>query len=274
MVGRMEDRYVSDVVYLYGFVPAGTLAPPAGSVAIVGVGDAAVEAIHIDAITAIVSRVPAALFAPDTLAERLEDIAWVGEQGLAHERVVLWFVDHADILPARMFSLYGSADALRTAVSPRTHTIAAQLQVFRGRREWNLKVAYDATELARHAGEVSEEVHAIDEEIAGAAPGRRYLLERKRNDMLKGAVTRAARRLADELLDTLAAHAERTRRLPLAATDDQGNVVLHAALLVSTDAEPALRASAEQEAAAKTALGLIVSFSGPWAPYRFLEDDG
>jgi hypothetical protein len=47
--------------------------------------------------------------------------------------------------------------------------------------------------------------------------------------------------------------------------------VLNAALLV-----PAMRAALQrrpQRIASKilTALGMIVSFSGPWAPYRFVE---
>ena len=259
---------MSDMVYLYGFVPPRTPAPPES---VTGIADAAVRLLDLGDMHAVVSDVPGTLFAPAVVEARLQDLAWVGEQGMAHERVVVWFADHADILPARMFSLYTGDAALRAAAAGRLAEVTATLRSLAGRREWNLKVAYDADELGRHGAEISPELGRLDEEMAQAAPGRRYLLQRRRTDLLKQEVSRAARTLADELLGALAAHAEDVRVLPLTEGDDAGTVVLNAALLVARDAEDGLRAEAAQLYQRYTALGMIVSFSGPWAPYRFVE---
>jgi hypothetical protein len=263
----MEDAHVSDVIYLYGFVPAAAPAPPA----LAGVGDAAVELVPLGAVSAVVSRLPAADWSAARVEARLEDLAWVGEQGLAHERVVLWFVDHAEILPARLFSMYTDEAALRAAAAPRDDMLRTQLDRLGGRREWNLKVAYDPNELGRRGGEVSDELRRMDDEIAGASPGRRYLLQRRRTDLTRREVTRAARRLADELLDALRPHAEAVQALPLAEDADSGTVVLAAALLVSRAGEAALRAEAEPRIEQLSSLGMTISFTGPWAPYRFMD---
>lgn len=267
----MEHRDVSELVYLYGFVPAGT-GPPGADLR--GVDDAAVELIEIDGVRAVVSRLPAGDYGAAALEARLEDLAWVGEQGLAHERVVLWFVDHGEIVPARLFSMYAGTASLQGALASRAAAIARTLHSLAGMREWNLKVAYDAAELGRHGGDVSARLRALDDEIAAAAPGRRYLLAKKRADMLKREVARSARRLADELLASLAQHAARQRVLPLPATDAGGTVVLSAALLVHRDEEAALRDAAAQQVEALGRVGMIVDFSGPWAAYRFLEEHG
>ncbi|HSK18629.1 MAG TPA: GvpL/GvpF family gas vesicle protein [Longimicrobiales bacterium] len=259
---------MSDMVYLYGFVPPGTPEPPES---VTGIAEASVRLLDLGATRAVVSDVPAAQFAPAVVESRLQDLAWVGEQGMAHERVVIWFADHADILPARMLSLYTGDAALREAAAGRMADVTAALRSLAGRREWNLKVAYDAEELARHGAEIVPEVGRLDEEMAQAAPGRRYLLKRRRTDVLKQEVSRAARVLADELLEALTAHAEDVQVLPSTEGDDAGTVVLNAALLVARDAEDGLRAVAAQLYQKYTALGMIVSFSGPWAPYRFVE---
>lgn len=266
----VEDRRVSDVVYLYGFVPADAPEPPG---ALAGVADAPVQLVRLGDVAAAVSRVPADRYRADLIEARLEDLGWVGEQGVAHERVVLWFVDHSEILPARLFTLYSGTDALAEAAAVRGPDIRVVLASLAGRREWNLKVAYDPAALAAHASEVSADVAGMDAEIAAAAPGRRYLLERKRADLVKTEVSRAARRLAGELLDQLREHAEDARTLTLTEGDDEGSVILNAALLVHRDRDMALRAAAGQLAEEYGALGMIVSFSGPWAPYRFLEDN-
>jgi hypothetical protein len=260
---------VSDVVYLYGIVPADAPEPPR---ALHGLGDAPVELVPVGNVAAVVARLPVDAYGADRIESRLDDLAWVGEQGLAHERVVLWFVDHADIIPARLFSLHPDTPALGRALESRMAAIERNLEALAGRREWNLKVAYDASELARRAAEVSDAVRSVDAEIEAAPPGRRYLLERRRAETVKRELAAAARRLADELLQALHAHAEDARVLPLAA-GDTGNVVLTAALLVSRDAEPVMRADADRLAAAQQELGMIISFSGPWAPYRFMEDN-
>jgi hypothetical protein len=259
---------MSDVVYLYGFVPADAPVPPAQ---LAGVAGAPVRLIDLGEVHAAVADLPGNVYAADVIESRLQDLAWVGEQGMAHERVVVWFADHSEILPARMFSLYSGDASLRSAVSSRLDDVTAALRALSGRREWNLKVAYDADELARHGAEISPELNRLDDEMAAAAPGRRYLLERRRTEMLKHEVARAGRAMADELFEALRVHAEDVRVLPLPDADEFGTVVLNAALLVTRAAEPQLRAHAEELYRRYTGLGMILSFSGPWAPYRFVE---
>jgi hypothetical protein len=260
---------VSDVLYLYGFVPASAPAPPD---TLRGIAGAPVRLLDLGPLLAVTSLLPAAAFDATRLEERLSDLAWVGEQGLAHERVVLYFVDQAQILPSRLFSLYSGEAALRRALGTQLAAIAEQLRTLGDRREWNLKVAFDAAGLARHGGQVSADVRTLDEEIATAPPGRRYLLERRRSEVLRHEVGRAAKRLAGELLDALAAYADAARTLPLSSADEAGTVVLNAALLVSRAREAPLQEEAERRVAALRALGMLPAFTGPWAPYRFLEE--
>jgi hypothetical protein len=259
---------MSHVVYLYGFAPAAAPLPPPS---LAGIAGTPVELLRVGSVSAVIGRLPAASWATEHIESRLDDLAWVGEQGLAHEHVVLWFVDHAEILPARLFTLYSDEAALHAAYGPRSDSVNAQLRRLDGRREWNLKVACDATELGRHGGTVSDELRRMDDDIAAAAPGRRYLLQRRRADVLKREVARAAHRLAGELLDALRPLADAVHTLPLAAADEGGTVVLNAALLVTREGEPALRAEAERRIAELEAVGMLVTLSGPWAPYRFLE---
>ena len=99
---------MSRLLYLYGFVPDDAPAPPSD---LMGVGDAAVRRADAAGLSAIVADVPAAEFSSEALEARLHDLAWVGDQGALHERVVTWFVDHGGILPARLLTL--SIDASR-----------------------------------------------------------------------------------------------------------------------------------------------------------------
>jgi hypothetical protein len=259
---------LNDVVYLYGFVPAGTEA--AGAPA--GVEDAPVEVLAAGAVHAVISRLPAEEYGSGALDARLEDLAWVAERGLGHERVIAWFVDHGEIVPAPLFTLFSSADALAAHAHGRAASIRETLARFAGLREWDVKLGYHGEIVAQHAGEVSAEVHGLDEEIAAATPGKRFLLERKRADIVKREVTAAARRIAGELYDQLSAEARDAVRLPLPQGGAELPVVLNAALLIERPHEAALIATLEAHAARLRPLGIELRFSGPWAAYRFMGD--
>lgn len=258
---------MSEAIYLYGFVSEETPTPQA----LEGIAGGAVEVLDVGGVGAVVGRVPAEEFAPEVLDARLEDLDWVAAHGVRHERVVTWFVDEASILPARLFTLYTSEEALLERVRARRSEIAERLRDLAGRREWDLKVSFDAEALRPHLARHSEKVAAFEEEVAGASPGRRYLLERKKDELLREEGGRVARRLADELLEEVGALADRVRELDLPAKAGTAPVVLSAALLVRAEREDRLRDELDARSEALDACGLRVRFSGPWAPYRFLD---
>ncbi|HET9983843.1 MAG TPA: GvpL/GvpF family gas vesicle protein [Longimicrobiales bacterium] len=260
---------MSEVFYLYGFVSADATLPERG---LAGLADASVELVPLDGVAAVVSRLPAADYAPERLDERTRDLPWVAEQGLAHERVVAWFVDHAQILPVALFTLYSSRATLVEDAARRGPALRAALARMAGKREWDLKVAYAGDRLAEHLGEVSEAVAELDRRIAEATPGTRFLLQRKRDEVVEAETARTARRLAGELLDSVVADADRFVLVPVGASEGTLPVVLNAALLLTLEAESRVEERVRRRAVALEKLGLHVSFSGPWAPYRFLEE--
>jgi hypothetical protein len=92
---------------------------------------------------------------PPVVEARLEDLAWVGEQGMAHERVVLWFVDTPTSCPRACSACTGRGRAASRCAGRAATSDRCSCARSADRREWNLKVAYDADELARHGAEVS-----------------------------------------------------------------------------------------------------------------------
>lgn len=257
---------MSDIVYLYGFVPADT--DTAGVPE--GIDGRPVEPVPAGGAIALVTKLPEDGYAAGVLESRLEDLDWVAARGLAHERVVAWGVDHADIVPAPLFTLFSSLDALRADAGQRAAGIDNALSRFRGLREWDVKVAYRADVLGKNAGAVSDAVRDIDREIAEAAPGRRFLLERKRNELMKTEVAAAAHRVASELFERLNTNVRDARRLELPRTGAELPVVLSAALLVAREEETDVIGRLRAEADALRGLGFELSFSGPWAAYRFM----
>lgn len=260
---------MSDYLYLYGFVPADAPQPAE----ITGINEAAVELLAVGSgLQAVISHVPANVYATEVIDERLQDLQWVAEQGVAHERVVAWFVDRGQILPVSLLTMYSSPEALQTSVYEQEAELLDNMQRLRGLREWDLKVSFDERRLLENAARISERVAELDQEIAAAPAGKAYLLQKKRADVLKTEVRHAAHNRAVDVLNATRTLAVQTRNLPLPRAADSLPVVLHAALLVRIEHEKDLVAILEEQAGQLRTVGMDVSFSGPWAPYRFIGD--
>jgi hypothetical protein len=165
--------------------------------------------------------------------------------------------------------MYSSTDALQEAVTARDAELRSELDRLRGHNEWDIKVFFNAAAMEDSAARLSDKVAQLDREIADASAGRKYLLQKKRADLLKGEVLQAAHERAVAVLNAVKPQVAQTRTLPLPRTEDVMPVVLHAALLVRTEAEPRVVALLEGQAAELKSVGMDLSFSGPWAPYRF-----
>ena len=261
---------MSDLVYLYGFVSSPF---EASTESLAGIDGRPVELLDLGGVAAVVSRVDARLYGSERVEQKLQDLGWVAEQGVSHERVVAWFVDRAQILPASLFTLYSSVDALQKSAALQHETIAFELNRLNHQREWDLKVAYDASLLGRHAARYSDTLRQMDDEIASAAPGRRYLLERKRGELTKKEVSRIARDQAQQIVDSLRPFSTELRTLPIPQSAEDLPVIVHAALLVHRDREAAVVRLIEKARKEIDAVGFSISFSGPWAPYRFVQHE-
>lgn len=261
---------MADLVYLYGYIPGDDAAEDLR--ALRGVADRPVELVPCGPATAVVSRVPAEEYAAERIESRLADLNWLGEHGLAHERVVAALVDRTTVLPMRLFTLFSSVEALHDECAQRATWLRDSLVRLAGQRQWDLKVSYDSERMLETIGETSDEVAAVDAELARAAPGRRYLLQRRRDEVARGAVRSVVAALGDEILERLRPATVDVRRIAPPSSVEPGElpVICAAALLVARDREDDLRARLAGESERLADRGISIACSGPWAAYRFV----
>jgi hypothetical protein len=262
---------VTQLFYLYGFVPSDASTPPPE---LSGMDGAGVRVLGAGAFAAAASEVDPVTYAAGALEQRLGDLAWVGARGVEHEKVVTWFSDHATIVPVRLFTLFSSEAMLLEEARRRKDRVSASLQRFRDLREWDLKVSFDLATLSRQLGDLSAEAAKMDADIEAATAGRRYLLERKREELVRREAPAAAGRRARRLLDELQPLADSVVELDIPPHREGLPVVLDAALLVHRERADGLLRVLAARAPELDAIGIRAQLTGPWAPYRFVREDG
>ncbi|HET7584455.1 MAG TPA: GvpL/GvpF family gas vesicle protein [Gemmatimonadaceae bacterium] len=257
------------LVYLYGVAP-GDAPDPAADLR--GVDGGAVRLVRAGALAGIVGDVPSSEYAEDRLNERLRDLDWVGERGVAHERVLTWYADRGPVVPLSLFSLHTDDARVRERMAERAGPLAATLQRVAGRREWGIKVWRDDARLRAQLETQSDALRALTAEIRAASEGRRYLLARKRDTLEREEMRRISAAAAREALDVIGAAAEQTATIPIppgASGTAARTLVLHAAFLVPQQDYTRFESAVRTLGAAQAERGFDWEFTGPWPPYHF-----
>jgi hypothetical protein len=128
---KHDDR----VLYLYGISES----LPANISEEIGVALAKIESVECGGIVCWVSLVPKKDF-EQNLARNMENLDWLAEASVAHQRAVSAIAKQMEILPARFGTVFRSETSLRQHVRGRTRHLKRDFERVRGADEWGVKV--------------------------------------------------------------------------------------------------------------------------------------
>ncbi len=261
----------STLVYLYAIVPADAAEPPE---LLHGVGGGSLRLVRAGGVAAVVGEVPADEYREDALDVRLTDLAWMGECGAAHEEVLLWLAERGPALPLALFSLHEGEERVVDRLETNGAALRERLEQIRGHQEWGVRLWRIDRDVEAQLDRISPRLRALAEEAAAAAPGRGYLLRKKREQMLGDELRAVGAEAARESFAALRDHAAEAALLPLPPGAEGRSLVLNAAFLVAEDGFPAFQREVTEVAHRRSEDGFELEFTGPWPAYHFAEADG
>ncbi len=218
---------------------------------------------------AMVTSVAADEYAEAAIAGGLQDLDWVGERAIAHESVVEHFLGAAAVLPMQLFTLFTSdARALDHVTKDRARIDRIVARIER-QLEWGLRLSFDA-DAAKAA--VDAGGSRPGQARARAVSGVSYLVRKRDLLHVSRAQLAAARTEANRLYRAMAREATDARRRPATEQGVPGSrVLLDAAFLVPAGQAGAFRSALQQHTRTLAASGLVVSLTGPWPAYNFID---
>jgi Gas vesicle synthesis protein GvpL/GvpF len=128
---RADDR----VLYFYGVSEL----RPAKMSGASGVALAPIEAVDCEGIICWVSWVPAHDFR-ENLARNMENLDWLAEASVAHQRAVSAIAAQVEILPTRFGTVFRNEVSLRRHVGGRAKELKRDMARVAGADEWGVKV--------------------------------------------------------------------------------------------------------------------------------------
>lgn len=124
------------VLYLYGITRKMLTSAPK----VVAVdGSAGIESVDCGGLICWVSHVSRAEYA-DNLSANMENLDWLAEASVRHQRVVSTIASETEILPARFGTVFLTQPSLEADIQSRRKTLESDLRRIKDSDEWGVKV--------------------------------------------------------------------------------------------------------------------------------------
>ena len=245
----VKPSHGDQALYLYGVSPA---LPKASPLKMLGIdGEHGVEAIPCAGFTCWVTPVDAHEFAAE-LARKMEELEWLAETSVRHQKVVATIAEKATLLPARFGTIFLSRESLTKDVNERKPKLTSSFAKVKDADEWGVKVFLTAPSKPA---------------LISAKSGKDYL--QKKAEAI--AASRASG--PDEEVQIMAVELERLSRGSAAShkvSSGQQGLQWQSSFLLPRDKRKQWDAVL-LKFAKRWADSRRIETSGPWPPYSFVE---
>jgi len=241
-------------LYLYGLSQLEGVSGKDEEIRATGIdGEDSVKAMEVGGLLAWISEVDSKKFAVD-LPNMMDDMEWLSEASVRHQRVVSDIAERVKLLPARFGTVFLGSKSLEADIGSRKKQLDAAFKRIADADEWGIKVF------------VNTEARAV---MQKATSGKNYL------QLKAKAIEAQANPVADAEISKLESALQKIARASASTGKVSGglkNLQWQATFLVPRDRrkqwDETLKKFAERWDDSRR-----IECTGPWPPYSFVGDD-
>jgi len=214
----------------------------------------------------IVASAPMDRYDEASIHRGLQDLDWVSECALAHERVVEHFAKSTALIPLKLFTIFLDDTRAVQFVERSRRALNQTLDRIEGCREYGVRIGFDEAAAAMKA----------KAQLGSSRPvgGADFLRAKKQlRDAVKDLSTKPHPHV-DEAHEALSAAGKESRTRPITASSGGKRLLLDGAYLVPVEEEQAFKDQVETLKQKLEREGYEVTFTGPWPPYNFIQEEG
>ncbi len=227
---------------------------------------------------AVVSEVSLEEFTSEEIQKKArEDLNWIKEKALAHEKVIEEAMRKDDkllsLIPMRFGTIFKEREKLEETLNRDYSKIREVLDRIRGKQEWSVKVYLKNREKFEQViKEKNETIKEKEKEIASLPEGMAFFMEEELKEVISRELEKELNNIVEVLFEGLkkqAVDATKCKILEKELTGRREPMVLNAAYLISEGKIEDFKKAAEALNQQIQANGFCLEYSGPWPAYNF-----
>lgn len=226
------------------------------------------------AFNAIYCTVPTNLYSQEKLLEKIQDWEWLAEQAKKHEIIISAFLKQSTVIPFKFGTIFKTFENLELLLTENQEIFISQLEKIHNKEEWDLKVFFSEFE-GNSLLQDNPSIVALDKEIAQSGAGKRYMLNRKRQQLVEDLKVDAINQVVQSIYQKIQDKSCEAKIIQNNFIDKKANdksLVFSGVFLVDKETETDFHDTIELISEEIEKKGVFIQYSGPWAPYHFVEN--
>lgn len=190
-----------------------------------------------------------------------------------HINLISIIMQQTTVIPFRLNTIYNSEKSLKKFLDDSKSSLLENILNIDKKEEWTIRVFCDRRTLSEQIDELSKVSADLEKLIMASSPGKAYLLQRKKTELVKTEVDRICTEYSKyyfENFKNLSELSSMNNRLPCNIHNNSQNIILNATFLVSKERAPFFKKSAEILRRKDESTGFVIETSGPWPPFSFV----
>ncbi|MEI8004941.1 MAG: GvpL/GvpF family gas vesicle protein [Bacteroidota bacterium] len=232
------------------------------------------KSICIDGFNVIIKNVQEKEFSEENLKQNIADLHWLEANAREHINVIGMIMGYTSVIPFKFGTIFNSRESLEKFIIAYSASLLRNFDFIRGKEEWSVKIYCNRKTLSKHIDELSEPAAALEKQIMASSPGKAFLLQRKKADLIQDEMDRICKECGQSYFNELSIQSEANslnNLLPKEVTGREDTMILNAAFLVTKDKVTEFKGSVTKSASREVDSSFNVELTGPWPPFSFIS---
>jgi hypothetical protein len=256
-----------DLIYVYCIT---RVTPIAGQIA------EAAELIYfsIDSFTVIGKYVSSDEFSVENFKNNSADSNWKDSNILKHMNLINSIMEYTEVLPFRFGTVFNTQNNLERFIRANSGLLSENFKMFEGLRELSVKIYFNRRKLGENLDRFCEKAATLEKIIMGSSPGRAYLLNRKKEDLIDTEIDRFCRNFGHKCMaefENLSESKKMNNLLTKEINNRNNRMIMSASFLVRRTKVSEFLTVADMNSAEAMKSAVFFEISGPWPPFSFIS---
>jgi hypothetical protein len=222
----------------------------------------------------IVKNVSENEYSEENIKRNLSNIKWVETNARDHMDVIIRNMENNTVIPFKFGTIYHSEESLKKFINDYSESFAENFQNIKDKEEWSVKIYCNLKTLSEQIDELSEATAALEKQIRASSPGKAYLLERKKKQLIEEETDRLCKHFGQVYFDEFKMISDASflnNLLPEEYTGRTDTMILNASFLVGKNSVTQFKDLSSNQIEKGRPLGFIIEPSGPWPLFSFVS---
>jgi hypothetical protein len=232
------------------------------------------KSVSIHGFNVLMKIVPENEFSEENLKKNIADLLWLEAKAREHIQVIGMIMGYTSVIPFKFGTIFNSVASLEKFITAFSASLFQNFDFIRGKEEWSAKIYCNRKALCKHIDELSESAAALEKQIMASSPGKAFLLQRKKADLIQDEMDRICKKFGQSCFNELSKQSEANslnNLLPKEVTGREDTMILNAAFLVVKEKAPEFKGSATKFGSGEADSSFNFELTGPWPPFSFIS---